>query len=226
MGKLIDRTDTSYSPEALKARFCGLWNHLSLPETGSDPTVVWAELIDSYNEPWRQYHAAKHLSHCLQQLDLASFLMENPVAVEMALWFHDIILQPNASDNEEKSAELFKRTAGKHFSPGFVEEVSNQILATVHGDPPQEQDARYLCDIDLSSIGSPWEQFLKDCAALRVEQSGTADAQFYPAQIAFLNNLRERPTIFLTDFFQARYERAARENIGRYITQLATDGYT
>ena len=221
----MNRTNRGYSPEALKARFCGLWNDLSLPETGGDPTAVWAGLISFYNESWRQYHTAEHLSRCLQQLDLASSHIEDPVAVEMALWFHDIILLPDAPDNEEKSVALFERTAGKQFSPGFVEKVSNMILATVHRDPPREQDARYLCDIDLSSLGSPWEQFLKDCAALRIEQSETADAQFYHTQIGFLNVLRERPTIFLTDFFQTRYERAARENIGRYITKLATKGY-
>lgn len=222
-------TRTDHSPaldDALKARFCALWNRCSLPQTGSNSAVVWTALIASYSEPWRHYHTIEHLGQCLQQLDLTSSFMDDPAVVEIALWFHDIIHQPDASDNEEKSAELFKRTAGKRFPTDFVENVSKSILATVHRDPPQGQDARYLCDIDLSSLGSPWEQFLKDSNALRAEHSATADAVFYSEKIGFLNTLLERPAVFLTDFFQARYEQAARENIGRYITQLQADGYT
>jgi predicted metal-dependent HD superfamily phosphohydrolase len=222
----MDRTTSGCALDALKERFFGLWNRYSLPETEADPTLVWAGLIKPYNEPWRKYHTAEHLCHCLQQLDLTSSLMEDPGAVEIALWFHDIILQPGAPDNEGRSAALFKRTAEKHLPPGFVNKVSKLILATEHREPPQGQDARYLCDIDLSSLASPWEQFLKDSAALRAEQPGTADAEFYPAKIRFLSTLLERPTVFLTDYFQARYEGAARENIQRYITQLDADGYS
>ena len=211
---------------ALKKRFFELWNRCSLPGTNADPTVVWAGLIESYKEPWRQYHIAEHLCHCMQQLDLTSSLVEDAAAVEIALWFHDVIIKPDASDNEAKSAELFRHTAEKHLPPGFVNRVSNLILATEHRDPPQGLDARYLCDIDLSSLASPWEQFLKDSTTLKTEQSGIADAQFYPAKIRFLSTLLERPAVFLSEFFQARYERAARENIQRYITQLEADGYT
>jgi predicted metal-dependent HD superfamily phosphohydrolase len=220
------QTASGCALNALKARFLGLWSRCSLPETEADPTVVWAGLIESYNESWRQYHTAEHLCHCLQQLDLTSSLMEDPAAVEIALWFHDIILKPDASDNEEKSAELFKHTAEKHLPSGFVNRVSSLILATEHRDPPQGLDARYLCDIDLSSLAFPWEQFLKDSNALRAEQSGITDTQFYPAKIRFLSTLLERPTIFLTDFFQTRYESTARENIQRYIMQLEANGYT
>ena len=222
----MHKTNSGCSQEKVKARFCELWNRCSLAETGADSIVVWEEIIGHYNEPWRQYHTLEHLCHCLQQLDLTSSLMEDPAAVEIALWFHDTILQPDATDNEEKSAELFKRSAEMHLPPNVVNNVSNLIRATEHRDPPQGQDARHLCDIDLSSLASPWEQFLKDSNALRAEQSGTADAQFYPAKIRFLSTLLERPTVFLTDYFQARFERAARENIRRYITQLEGDGYS
>lgn len=222
----MHKTNSGCSQEEAKARFCGLWNRSSLTETGTDSIVVWEDIVGAYNESWRQYHTMEHLCHCLQQLDLTSSLMEDPATVEIALWFHDTILQPDASDNEEKSAELFKRTAEKHFPPNFVNKVSSLIRATEHRDPPQGQDARYLCDIDLSSLASPWEQFLKDSNALRAEQSGTADAEFYQAKIRFLSTLLERPAVFLTDYFQARCERAARENIQRYIAQLEANGYT
>ena len=213
-------------PEALESRFFGLWNRCSLPDSGADPTAVWETLIESYNEPWRQYHTAEHLCHCLQELDLASTLMEDPQAVELALWFHDIVFQPGAADNEEKSARLFERSAAGHFKPDLAKKVSVLIHTTVHRDPPQEENARYLCDIDLSSLALPWAQFLTDSAALRAEHSGTADAPFYCAKISFLSSLLDRSAIFLTEFFRSRHEHAARENIRRYITELQSKGYS
>jgi predicted metal-dependent HD superfamily phosphohydrolase len=222
----MDISTSGCRPEALEARFFGLWNRCSLPDSDADASAVWAALIESYNEPWRQYHTAEHLCHCLQQLDLASSLMEHPEAVELALWFHDIIIQPDAPNNEEQSAKMFERTAEKHFARDLVKKVAVLIHTTVHRDPPQEQNARYLCDIDLSSLALPWEQFLTDSAALRAEHSETADAPFYRAKIRFLSSLLDRPAIFLTEFFRSRHEHAARENIRRYITELQTKGYS
>ncbi len=208
------------SLNALKPRFHSLWDRCSRPANRIGPAIVWSELVQSYEEPWRHYHTAGHLCHCLQQLDLAAALMDDSAAVEIALWFHDIILLPDAADNEEKSAARFRHNAGDSFPPAFVERVSNMILATRHRDLPLEHDTRYLCDIDLSSLGSPWEEFLSDSTAVRAEQPGTADAPFLAAKVGFFNALLERPAIFLTDFFQARYEQSARENIRQYIAQL------
>jgi signal-transduction protein with cAMP-binding, CBS, and nucleotidyltransferase domain len=44
---------------------------------------------------------------CLAQLDLAKHLLKDADAVEMALWFHDLIYDPCAPDKESKSAERF-----------------------------------------------------------------------------------------------------------------------
>ena len=221
----MNRTTGGCALNALKVRFFELWERSSSDKVAADAPLVWATLIDSYNEPWRHYHTAEHLCHCLRQLDLASALIDDPAAVEIALWFHDIVLQPDSPDNEQNSANRFQHAAGKHFPADFVEKVNGLILATVHQESPQQQDARYLCDIDLSSLGSPWEQFLQDSAAVRTELSGTSDEMFYAAKVRFFNALLDRPTIFLTDFFQSRYERSARNNIQRYIVQIEADGH-
>ncbi len=223
----MDTTADEHCPlHELRARFCKLWERCAPSDTMAAPEPVWTELIRLYSQPERQYHTPRHLCHCLQQLDLASALMEDPGAVEIALWFHDIIFEPDAPDNEAQSAALFRRAADKQFPQDCIDKVSDMILATVHCEPPQAQDARYLCDIDLSSLGFPWERFLEDSAAVRAEQTGTTDAQFYSAKIRFFSSLLERPSIFLTDFFRNRYERGARENMQHHIVQLGAQGHT
>ena len=77
-------------------------------------------------------------------------------------------------------------------------------------------------DIDLSSFGEDWPDFLRDTLNVRNEQAHVPDAIYYPGHAKFLKMLLDRPRIFYTDFFHERYEQSARRNIERL---LASDGY-
>jgi predicted metal-dependent HD superfamily phosphohydrolase len=101
-------------------RFQALWKRCEAP---FDPRPVFENLCCRYSEPHRIYHRCTHLVHCFQQLDLAYRLIQDPDAVEMALWFHDAIYIPRSLENEKESAELFVRAAGDHFRPSFVRKV-------------------------------------------------------------------------------------------------------
>ena len=204
-------------------RFQALWNRCEAP---SDPRPVFEDLLCRYCEPHRIYHRCTHLVHCFRQLDLAYTLIQDPDAVEMALWFHDAIYTPRSSDNEKESAELFVRAAGDHFQPSFISKVYELILVTAHKELAQESDKQFIADIDLSSFGVDWEEFLRDTKALREEQADSSDAMFYPAHAKFLNSLLGRPRIFGTVFFYGRCEQRARENITRLLVDLMRKGYT
>ena len=144
----------------------------------------------------------------------------------MALWFHDAIYIPRSSENEKQSAELFVRAAGGHFRPSFIRKVYELILVTAHKELAQECDKQFVADIDLSSFGVDWEEFLRDTKAVREEQADNSDAVFYLAHAKFLNALLGRPRIFGTEFFYGRYEQQARENITRLLADLVRKGYT
>lgn len=81
------------------------WHRLlaafALPESNE-----WFDrLVDAYSQKHRRYHTGAHIDHCLQELDAAPGLAVEPAEVELALWFHDAIYDPYASDNEAKSAD-------------------------------------------------------------------------------------------------------------------------
>jgi predicted metal-dependent HD superfamily phosphohydrolase len=126
-------------------RFQALWNRCEAPV---DPRPVFENLWCRYCEPHRIYHRCTHLLRCFQQLDLAYTLIQDPDAVEMALWFHDAIYIPRSSENEKESAELFVRDAGDHFRPSFIRKVYELILVTAHKELERAPN-------DLNRIGIP-----------------------------------------------------------------------
>ena len=79
------------------------WNNLCAA-AGVTPTVAFDDLLTHYSEPHRAYHDANHIDECLAEFDSAKSEALNPNSVEFAIWFHDVIYNPRATDNEEQSA--------------------------------------------------------------------------------------------------------------------------
>ena len=66
------------------------------------------QLVAMYSELHRHYHNQNHIANCLAEFDRVKSFVDNPPAVELAIWFHDAVYDPRAGDNEERSAELAK----------------------------------------------------------------------------------------------------------------------
>ncbi|HMR03051.1 MAG TPA: hypothetical protein PKA43_06740 [Candidatus Competibacter phosphatis] len=211
-------------PVREQARFVALWERRlnggrALAET------VHARLVELYGEPHRRYHTLDHVRHCLGEFDRAATLMDDPDAVEMALWFHDAIYQSGAMDNERRSADLFRQWSEGRADAVFLQRVDDLIMVTTHRDPPTQRDERFIVDIDLSSFGLPWEAFERDGRRIRAECADIDDEIYCPGQLRFLLSLQNRPTFFLTEFFQQRYERIAHDNVRRVIEDLHARGF-
>jgi predicted metal-dependent HD superfamily phosphohydrolase len=209
-----------------EVRFVALWNRCAVDGDAAKAASVYADLARRYAEPHRRYHTFAHINHCLGQLDLASGLMDNGDAVEMGLWFHDVIYNPRASDNELKSAQLFTGFANPSMDGAFSRSVYDLIMVTAHPEDPKCRDEEFMVDIDLSSFALPWQEFKRDSAAVRSEYAYLPDDRFFAGQIRFLRELLARPTFFFTAFFRDRYEASARKNITRHIDQLQARGYS
>ena len=203
-----------------RRRFESLWSR----RIGADAGAVFDELDARYGEPHRHYHTAAHIEHCLREFDLAADRMDEPDAVEMALWFHDAIYDVPTQMNELRSAELFAARAHGRGSEHFRSRVRGLIMATAHREPPATLDESFIVDIDLSSFGLPWEEYLRDSRAVRAEFSRAADAEFYPKQRKFLESLVARPAFCFTAFFRDRHEARARRNIERLFARLEAQG--
>lgn len=209
----------------LEKRFPRLWSSCLEPISGPASAVqAWKVLAEGYTEPHRHYHDIGHLKHCLEALGLAAAQSGDPVTLELAIWFHDVVYDPGAKDNESRSAEVFARLVGPYMAPTRVDRIRTLILTTMHREQPEVGDERFIADIDLSSFAKTWPQFLTDCENLRAEEPNQSDVDFFSAKIPFYRGLLQRRRLFNTLPFQLRYEAQARENIKRFLALLADRG--
>lgn len=186
-----------------------------------DPEPEWRSLSARYAEPHRAYHTLRHIAHCLEELDPARALAADPVAVEMALWYHDAVYDPRAKDNEDRSAELAQAAAAAMgLLPASGARVAGLIRVSVHREPAPDPDARLFADIDLAILGQPEAAFDEYERQVRAEYAGVAEPAFRAGRSAILRSFLDRPSIYGTEFFRSKYEAAARRNLSRSIARM------
>lgn len=201
-----------------KDKFLDLWQRI---DAKGDGLLVFQKLKELYSEPQRKYHNTSHIHHCLEQLEYVRHLPNDPEAVEMAIWFHDAIYDSRFSDNELRSAKFalnVLRLGKLHDS--FNMKVSALIMHTRHLRPPKDIDAQILVDIDLSSLGKPWREFVLDSMYISEEYAHALDTDFRIGRGMFFQKFLMRPTIYLTQYFHGKYEAQARENMERWIKEF------
>jgi predicted metal-dependent HD superfamily phosphohydrolase len=213
---------TSPAVEAISglSRFQSLWRRCLIEGAADASAAIHQRLVSGYNEPQRHYHTLAHIDHCLSMFDQCKLLATNPDALEIAVWFHDVIFEPGKRDNEALSAELYEELSAGVHAGEFRELVGRLIMATLHNERSlDDSDAGYMVDIDLSSFGLPWEDFLRDSRHLREESAQLSDADYHRKQGEFRSCLLARSRFYQTDFFCQRYERQARDNLAKYFDQ-------
>lgn len=197
----------------MRARFLSLWSRLG----GVRAEDVHADLARCYGEPTRHYHTLRHVRRCLRDFDWARDAIPETDAVELALWCHDVIYVPGARDNERRSAEWFRQWAGGTIAA--ADHIAAMILDTAHDRVPSDTAGRFTVDIDLAVLGYPRACFRRDGAYLRAERPDLDDAAYDRAERTFLSRLLDRPRIYQTDLFHARYEDHARRNLAWRLAQ-------
>ena len=204
------------------ARFVALWLRVAPSAKVTELEAMHTRLGSAYRQTWRCYHALDHIEHCLRQFDGARTAIAGPDEVELALWYHDVVYLPGDVDNEIHSAQWFLRDAGGLLPAAQCERIHALIMATTHHAAPRCTASAWVVDIDLSSFGLPWPDFLHDSHAVRAEMKDQNDERYVAAHSAFLHSLLARPRLYTTEHFHARYEQTARDNITRLLEAYAT----
>jgi predicted metal-dependent HD superfamily phosphohydrolase len=188
---------------------------------GTPHDAVLQQVLAAYTAPDRRYHGLPHIRHCLSEHESVRGVCPEALAVEAAIWFHDVVYDPPSPVNEEKSAEFADRALGQIGMPTTrIQLVHELILDTKHQAPPRTQAGQYMADIDLSSMGGPFDRFEADGRDIRIEYHHVDDATFNHNRALLFERLLARPSIYYTQVFRDRYEAAARQNIQRSLSHL------
>jgi predicted metal-dependent HD superfamily phosphohydrolase len=199
-------------------RWLELWSRLGAQGSGAS---IFAQLAAAYAEPERAYHTAEHIRDCLSELDLSRDLAQHPDEVEAALWFHDAVYRPGASDNEDQSAELARTALSLGAVPREVaDRTAALVLATRHAGVSSSPDDQLICDIDLSILGREPGIFDAFERQIQHEYAWVPEPMYRRDRSAVLSGFLRRRSIYQTDQFRHRYEAAARANLQRLIEKL------
>ena len=200
------------------------WNRLWDALAGRRPDEsVHAGLLRHYAERHRAYHTRQHLDECLTLLDGLRADCEREHEVAAALWFHDAFYLPRRGDNELRSADWLAEVASAAGLPADVlARLHALVMATRHDAVPVGRDAQVLVDIDLAILGSPQARFDAYERQVRVEYRWVPKPLYRRKRAAVLASFLARPRLYSTDGFFERFERPARENLGRSIALLGS----
>lgn len=201
------------------ARWRATWRALG---AGSSDAPLYDELIARHQAPARHYHTTQHLAEMFELWAGLTSLAPHPEEVEIAIWFHDAVYEPTASDNEARSAR-WARTAleAAGCRPDAARRVHDLVLATRHDAEPADDDARVLVDLDLAILGAPPDRFDEYEHQVRAEYAMVPVGAYRQGRRAILATFLARERIYRTPpMFKAREQRA-RMNLARSIEALS-----
>lgn len=192
------------------------WRDLGVPADAAERDSLMAR----YAEPQRRYHTLRHLDECFARLERVRALAERPGELDLALWYHDAVYDPHASDNEAPSAELADHAMQRAGLAADVRErVRALIMATRHDALPAPGDAALLVDTDLGILAAEPARFDEYEREIRAEYAWVPGPIFRSKRRDVLGGFLARERIYMSGAFDAD-ERRARANIARSLEAL------
>lgn len=191
----------------------GRWAALEVPIDGRD-------LLRRWSEPHRCYHDQRHLREVLDALDRLS--PDVPLDVRLAAWFHDAVHDPQAADNEQRSADL-AASALALVDGADAAEVARLVLLTATHDPsPGDRSGELLCDADLAILAAAPARYAVYAADVRTEYTHVSAADFARGRAQVLRRLVAPEQIYRTTV-GGSWERRARANVAAELARLSAD---
>jgi predicted metal-dependent HD superfamily phosphohydrolase len=151
---------------------------------------------------------------------------DDPVAVALAVLFHDAVYEAGHSDNEARSAQLMAACVARDL-PQLMASVPRAeqliVLTARHGKlQPHEVDAEaaLFLDCDMAILAAPPERYAAYEHAIASEYAAIPADLYRKGRSAFLRGLLAKERIYLSDHFHTRMNAAARINLTRAAAAL------
>jgi predicted metal-dependent HD superfamily phosphohydrolase len=193
------------------------WHALTaplLPDTARRETEL-QRLAAAYDAPERHYHTLGHIENLLTRV--GAHTLQDSVAVELAVWYHDAVYNALGSDNEAKSAEwalaFLQETS---LAPSRRERVADLIRRTqdhTQPQPPADTDLLLFLDADLSILGASETAYWGYARQIRREYQLVPEELYRPGRSKVLAKLLDAPVLFHTPALRKELDAPARRNL-------------
>jgi predicted metal-dependent HD superfamily phosphohydrolase len=190
---------------------------------GDSPTsrTEWAAIVAAWSEPHRRYHDLAHLAAVLGLVGELAGDADDPDAVRLAAWYHDIAYAPERTDNEQVSAARARAGLRGLIPDDRVDEVERLVLLTAGHDPaPDDANGAVLSDADLAVLAGPPDAYAAYASAVREEYGHLSDAEFTAGRIAVLEHLLALPSLYRTPEAARQWAHRAAANLTAELTLL------
>ena len=195
----------------------------------------WKVVCDSYLEPQRRYHTLRHIGHMLWLIEhepVISTSIQHLTHVVFAVFFHDIVYDPQLMDNEDRSSELFlsfyKEAACHNLDHSLVQKY---IMATkTHFTDEHSQmsehwgntDMHIFLDLDMAILSVEPLEYDSYADKIRQEYCHYPEETYCRKRVCVLEQfLTQR--IYCSENVYKSWEESARRNIQAEITKLKSN---
>jgi predicted metal-dependent HD superfamily phosphohydrolase len=214
--------------ENLKDILCFQWQHTTqiFDVNPVAANQVFNHLVTAYSRPHRHYHTLQHIYHVLAIIDTLQIYAQELPSLQLAAWFHDVVYNTHADDNEEKSADDAGQMLNNLGIPSSnITKVIRLILHTKNhiGD---DIDSQVLLDADLAILATHPTQYQEYATAIRQEYSWVKDRDYITGRRKVLEKFLERSHIYFTPLMFKVGEQSARANLQAEISTKLTRNKT
>lgn len=182
--------------------------------------MLYAVVLNAYTEPQRHYHTLQHIVECLDLFHQVKAQLDDPNAVELAIWFHDVVYNPQAKDNEEQSAQLMLNLCQGILTKSVIEKVYSWIIATQQHQPSQQRDLNYLLDIDLAILGSSAARFFQYEQQIQLEYAWVSKEIYQVKRAEVLLHFYDMQPLYQTEYFRMYFEENAKINLSQALSSI------
>jgi predicted metal-dependent HD superfamily phosphohydrolase len=207
-----------------------------MPMEGKHKTGTWEALDAGYTESHRAYHTWEHVAGLLEKLSEYSDLSTRSDIIAVSVFWHDIVYRTQNQDgsprpdyeNVSDSGELFRQYTLLNKSD--ADAVYDLIMATANHLQARAEKQYYagfagdldlFLDLDLSSLASPWEEFVEGLARIRTEFSWASEVVFCSIQRQILESFAKADVrLYRRTETSEKWLDAARANLKRSDTEL------
>ena len=185
--------------------------------------AVWLDLAEAYGADGRIYHTLIHIQHVWGIANQLQSVATDFTAVQLAVWFHDVVYDPRRSDNEAESAAYARRVLQPlGVSEDLLDTVADLILATKnHEAAANDPNAFVMLDADLAILSTAPPQYDAYARAIRREYSFVPDEAYRAGRTAVLRRFLSRSPFYFTEWMQERGDTAVYQNLSRELKWLA-----